>query len=299
VENNHKILKIGSIAIVLTICFSVLFGFYCKLDNPVFFKQYCEYYLPMEDNNDYGESFYFQYVTNVNDNREVVNISFNEAPELILYANENNNFGGFAVNTDYKKGQIYGRYSIRTVNAHVNKLQVDNIKKEYRVSKATVWFNNGENMEVDIGDIYFYTPEISNEYLQSNMSSSSTSGESKTGYRVKEDITLESLSSPLMQYVEELVDINIEDTDYRVASGIQIKKGGALNIKSVFRVPKDIESQFTFYNIKPVLNYKNKSGEMFSTRVYNINYVPTYDINFYRLILYLRERGQSSNVRWF
>lgn len=291
-EQNYKILKVGLIAIGITICFAALFGSYCRLDNPVFFKQYCEYYLPTEDNNDHGEFFYLQYVTNVNDNREVVSISFDEAPELLFYASENRNNNWFVTNSNDKKGQIYGRYSVRTVNIQINKLQIEDINKEYRVSKANVMFNNGENMVIDLGEICFYTPEISDEYLESNMSSSSNTGLSKTSFRVKQDITVESLNSPLMQYVENLVDIRVGETDYTSISGMQFSKGDTLNIDSLFNTPKDIESQFTFYNIKPVLKYKNKNGNMSSTRIYNINYIPTYDINFYRLFMYLKVRGE-------
>lgn len=294
-ETNRKILNIGVALIILVVILSTGLAYYLKLDNPVFLENYCEYNILMDDDNYMWDAFTIKYITNFTDKRKVVDISFEEAPNLIFYASEHGHsgyfFNMFDSNSNDSSENIYGRYIVREVYITMDMQSIDEPLEELKLSKAKVQFNNGDIMNVNLGNIILYRERNSKDCIEFTSSGSSSDGTSYIDIIVKKAITLIGVDSPLLKSKQNLFDMNVGKDNYKNVAGVKYKEEDKLTINSIFYRPKDILSQYTFYDINPKLTYKDDDGNIYTQRIYNIDYSP-HRFNTKEIILYLKARGE-------
>lgn len=284
-EQNRKFLKIGLIIIGITLSFCLLIILYLRIDKPIFLKNYCEYpmYLQNEQDNFYKIGFGYpitlQYITNITDSREVYNVTFKDAPNLLVNASERqpfNYYSNYSVHygTNNKRlGMGIGRYSLRSINLDIQ-IPLDVNQDEIELTEATLYFNNGEQMDVNIGKLILYNKHhynIDNPYLDKNYSShNSSTGEDTSDFMVYNDITIFKVESPLLDELNDIINIKINDYDYTKASEIQIKQGDRLKITGSINYNSNIDLHFIKYNISPNVYYKDNKGNIHHEHIYDI-----------------------------
>lgn len=294
VELNKKILKFGLALITLSLIFTVGISFVYSLENPVFLKMYIEQYVSDNENSNVIDSFELKYITNISDRREVIDIQFEEAPNIEVFVSRwPINGGGYSLFNDNtynnQRGDIYGRYVIHTIYLNIDLNDIDKEFYEIELNNAKVSFDDGSTLDTNLGRIIFYKDKRKSDDIQSRSSSGSSDGTSSVQLETKKDIRLLDVKSPLLEDLKDHLDIYIEDIDYREILGIEYEKNKTLNIHSKFEVPKDIVEKYTFYDIKPKLYYKDEEGNISYIRIYNINHTP-YSFDFKGIFNYLRAR---------
>lgn len=295
-ELNKKILKFGLVLITLSLIFTAGFSLIYSLEKPVFLKMYVEEYTSGDENLSVLENFEIRYITNISDSRKVMEIEFEEEPDIEVTVSHWPKGGGmfsFFNNNNYnnQSRDIYGRYALNTIYIDMNLNNIDREFNETELNNAKVKFNDGSTLDINLGRIIIYKNERKNNYIDSISSGSSSDGTSSFEGRVTKAIKLLEVKSPLLEDLKDYFDLSIGDTDYRKVSGVKYEKDKSLAINAKFIAPKDIVSKYTFYDIKPKLYYEDIEGNISYTRIYNINYTP-YDFDIRGIIKYLRTRGE-------
>ncbi|SKC89724.1 hypothetical protein [Maledivibacter halophilus] len=295
-ELNKKILKFGLVLITLSLIFTAGFSLIYSLEKPVFLKMYVEEYTSGDENLSVLENFEVRYITNISDSRKVMEIEFEEEPDIEVTVSHWPKGGGmfsFFNNNNYnnQSRDIYGRYALNTIYIDMNLNNIDREFNETELNNAKVKFNDGSTLDINLGRIIIYKNERKNDYIDSISSGSSSDGTSSFEGRVTKAIKLLEVKSPLLEDLKDYFDLSIGDTDYRKVSGVKYEKDKSLAINAKFIAPKDIVSKYTFYDIKPKLYYEDIEGNISYTRIYNINYTP-YDFDLKGIFNYLRARGE-------
>ena len=91
-SKNNKILKISLTLIMLSLIIVIMLIGKLRLEKPVFLINYCEIgTYEIGDKYSLGEErFKLKYISNVDDTRRVVRITFKEAPDIDFFATEYN-----------------------------------------------------------------------------------------------------------------------------------------------------------------------------------------------------------------
>ncbi|WP_353093973.1 hypothetical protein [Tissierella praeacuta] len=296
---NKKALKIGIFTISLSLVISIGVAMFMKLDKPVFFKNYVETMFDISNNSYKERELILKYLTNVSDNRRITDIYFEEYPNLVAYAGNSSSmrdiFPVFLRGNNFRE-EVYGRYIFRNLYVTIDVRSLGEFD-EIELNKAKITFDNGEVMDIDLGRIIFYNyykdnNDCESKHLKSLSSTSSSDGTSSVIIDVKEDITITNMESPLLKDVNDLIEIKVGDISYTDISEVQYKNNDVIRIKSAFRQPKkNILEKFALYSLEPKLYYRDSNGDLFYSRVYNIEYT-NYNINTWEIVKYLRARGE-------
>lgn len=278
---NKKILKLGLIFVGIVMIMSLGFALYIKIDNPVFLKSYIEESVSVDEEYYYPVELQIRFITNVYDKRQIDYIEFldkdNGSPSLL---------GGRI----YDRIESFGLYNINTTNIEIVKNDIEKNFDWLELNKARVTYNDGEVMEVDLGKIILYERNYDSDYLEGRSSSSSSDGTSTSIANLKEDIRLKKLESPLFEETKSLCHIKIDGKDYRDISGSLYKKGDSLRVDSIFKIPDDILSRYTHFELQPRLYFEDSQGKESYVNIYNIRYIP-YHYKFWEIFNYLKLRG--------
>lgn len=303
---NKKILKIGLISIAIILIVNIAFTFYIRLDNPVFLKIYNEYYAyQINEEGDFEDiDYYLYYITNVNDSRRVSYINFDDVPEITVSANEavfSNDIFNFNHNANPYKDKIYGRYALRRVYLRLN---LNNLNKDFdsvELNNISIEFNNGDILEQDLGRLIIYNGKNGDDYFKGLGSGSSSDGTSNTSLEVKEDIELIKIDSPILEKVEDYLEISVgrnnsHGVQYNEIEGMTYKAGDKLYIESKFYIPERNMDRYNSYHLLPRLYFKDRDGKISSYMIYNVGDYPghynRYYYSFTGLLRYLRSRGE-------
>ena len=291
IEVNNKLFKILMISIGFLSILSIVFINYFKLDQPVFFEHYFD--LRSYNEGTYHEEmpFILRYITNVDDSRKVSRIGFPEYPDALVQGSEDEymsemiwGYGSTNLSNDN-----YGRYSIRTVFCNIIDLP-ESAYYDSIITKALIGFNDGSEMLIDIGALHLYKAERGKDILEDYYGSSSSDGVSETKYNVLEDITFQSIESPLLGQFSDQVILEINDMDIAKATGIAFESGEQINIKSQIQSTEDIIKDYTIFGIHPKLKFSAENGRHHTERIYNINNMYDNDYSFMNLYRYIKER---------
>ena len=291
---NNKILKIGLLLIVLSLIFTIGFALVYRLEDPVFLKMYVEQYTSSNDTN-MVDGFELKYITNVFDNRKVIDIYFEKEPNIKVDVSYWSIVrGGFSFfndnNYDEQRGDRYGRYAVHTIYLNMNLNDIDKEFYEIELNNAKVSFDDGSTLDTELGRVIIYKDKNEYKDIKHISSSGSSDGTSASHQRTKKDITLLNIKSPLLEELKDYFDISIGDIDYRHILGIEYEKDKSLSIYTKFEPPNDIVGKYTFYDIQPKLYYEDEEGNTSYIRIYNINYrPPNFDLK--GIFKYLKARG--------
>ncbi|MGG7214242.1 hypothetical protein ACQPUY_11545 [Clostridium nigeriense] len=292
-------LRISGTLILLSFLISISIIYYLKLDNPVFLKSYKDIEV-VENEGNYITSGYdieIKYIANIEDNRKVSSIVFKDAPNLNFYVSENSPMGiGQFYNYSNDNIEGYGRYGIHTVFLNLNSHNYGyDLNDDIVLGEATVTFNDGLTMDVDLGKLVLYkykSPQenLVDEVLYGQNIDISSEGISKSGFYVKKYIQVSDIYSKLFEDTRDLFDFNINKTGSIEDRDLIYNANDNLYFTSQFNFIDDPERKLYSYDIRPIIYFKDRDGKEYEKRVYNLTYNPSF--NFNDIYKYLIETGE-------
>lgn len=298
-SKNNKILKISLTLIMLSLIIVIMLIGKLRLEKPVFLINYCEIgTYEIGDKYSLGEErFKLKYISNVNDTRRVVRITFKEAPDIDFFATEYNRWsnviGSIDENSNVNK---YGRYGIHTVNVTCHSFNYEDYSEELVLSEATVEFDDGLKMDVDLGKIVLYK-EKNNPVALEHFSAQTSDNIGSIAFTVNEDVKIEKIESPLIEEASKIFDFNIkltpwgESKEKEYEEGTTIKKDSIIICSSNYKSSEDILENYKVYDIKPRIWFINDYNDRYSWRYYKMsNHYRKY--TYYGLYKYLKARGE-------
>lgn len=291
-EKNNKIF----ISILILSVISWFIGssllFYLRLDEPVFFSHY--YDLRFENNN-VDTSFTLRYITNYYDNKKVVGVSFPEYPEVQVYATENNSSSWvYEMDSNYFFGEIFGPYSVRNIYCTLP-YTMKEVKLDNPITKARIHFDKGQEIVVDLGEIYFFENNYINNFFEET-SGFSHGGEEIGGeynYKVLDDIYNVGIESRMSKDIQDFVSIKLNDIPLEDKGNIFLKAGEELNIEYVFHSGKNSFDDYNKVDMWLNIAFTDKYGNDYSYKIINIRGYSEY-YNYYKVFEiynYIKERG--------
>ncbi|MBS5883968.1 hypothetical protein [Clostridium sp.] len=294
-KNINKALKISIALIGLSLIITLLVLSKLKLDKPVFLKNYKEVGIIENEGvlSNSGVDIELKYISNREDRRKVNSIIFKEAPELNFYASENSSMGLMSF-YDYSNDNIesHGRYGVHTVFLTLNPQNYEyDLDKELVLSEATVTFNDGLTMDVDLGKILLYKYGGEKNSLQDSGVEVSSDGNSRTIFWVTDYIKVSNVYSPLFEDTKDLFHFNIDKLGSMDKRDLIYDKNEHLFFSFQFYNIDDIEKKLCSYEIEPVIYFTDKSGKEYEKRVYNtFDYKPYF--SFSDIYKYLKVKGE-------
>ncbi len=290
---NRIIMYAGIGLMLLAMLASIIYCYLIRLKEPVFLRNCIEAEALSNQQGNNNAVFQLQYITNHTDKRTVCGVSFADVPEMEFIASETIDNGFFHFlnsNSEQELGSSMGRYSLRTVYIIQGTGFREEWKGEKELGKATFQFTDGSKIAADVGRIILYSdPPIPN-VLSSNMSSSSSNFTSSVSYSVRENITLEAVTSPLQKDFPEFLTLKLDGINYNAVSGRKYKLGESLSISSAFHNLPQKESEYDVYDLRPKLTYRNANTTLGFIRIYNLNWQCRLS-DFKDALHYLRQRG--------
>jgi len=274
-ELNKKILRYGLILIALSLILTIGTAVAFNLEDPVFLKMYIEQNVSNNENTDVIDILELKYITNTSDSRKVIDIKFEEEPNIEATVSYWHLGGGFSFfNNNNQIGDIYGRYVLHTIYLKMDLNNMDRELYEIELNNAKIRFDDGSTQDADLGRIIIYKDKSKMGDLVTVSSSGSSDGTSSSRKIVNTNIKLLHVTSPLLDELEDYFDLTIDRNDYRQISGMQYKTSNSLNTYAKFKSLEDIALKYTFYDIKPKLYYEDEEGNVSYTRIYNIHHIP-------------------------
>ncbi len=215
-----------------------------------------------------------QYLTNRNDTKEVIGISFLEAPDYFFIATEiqqfSNSFSFFQSGNSTSLGENLGRYSLRKVYLYMDNYFIGEWKGEVELKNAQITFNDGSTSVVDLGRILLYSDEQEVPALDVLSSSSSNQGTTMTTLWVRQELSGFKLVSPILQDADPAMEITINSYSYDELELLKLKRGDHLIFESYIRNHSEAGG-YDIYDIRPKLIYTKEDGTQGFIRIYNIN----------------------------
>ena len=290
----NKLLIIGIASIMLSVIVTVIVAEYLKIDNPVFLKNYCEYPINYSKDSRYSnEEFQLKYITNIKDERQVINIVFEGLSEYDhAYVDQYSSYSHFSY-SDYNNinEDSYGIYSLREVNVNLNLYFEEPPLENITLTNAEVMFNDGSSVKIDLGEIILYYENEMDKAITFNNSSSSSNHIFEAYGEVQRNIKVSKIYSPLFKYCNGLFKLFLGGNSYDTVEGNEYKVGDIISYNGEFINPKDIKEVYSIYNLAPKIYYVNDENKNYYRRILNLSYKP-YEYNFFNIIRYLKAVGE-------
>lgn len=222
-------------------------------------------------------SIQLYYITDFKFNNSVIAITFPERPELSCDVGEFYNYSVFSnyssfCNESTNIWNQYGRYQIHQIMVDFNSVPIE---EEIKLTKANLLWNNGKHTVVDIGTVTLYHDNLDQTLLESTYSSTDSDGISVVGLVAKEDITIESIESPLLSYIEGKCTFAINGNPYQISElnnlNLDFKKGDYIEI-TINMQSLRAEKCNPYYNmdIQPRVVYNDKNGKQGCVRLHGV-----------------------------
>lgn len=234
-----------------------------------------------------------QYLTNLNDTKEVTGISFLEAPEYSFIATENEQFNSsftfFQSGNSTIRGESIGRYSLRKVYLYMDNYYIGDWNGEVELKNARITFSDGSTSVVNLGRILLYSDKQEVPAMDMMSSSSSNEGTTKTTLSVHQELSELKLESPMLQEADSALEITINSIAYDELKLLKVKRGDHLIIEcNIKDLPEGMG--IDVYDFRPKLSYTKEDGTQGYTRLYNIT-KRRYFYSYFDALKYLIRRG--------
>lgn len=296
----NKILKISLTLILLFLVIVVIIINKLKLDKPVFLMNSCE----IETYGDRGKysletnEIKLKYISNVEDTRHVIGITFKDTPDINFSATEDDGYGKAVGDFEESiKVDKHGRYGVHIIHVTSTDVNYKDYSEEIMLSEAIIEFNDGSKVDVNLGKIILYKGKNDPVALENISSQTSNNTTSATAFTVNEDVIIEKIESPLLEETSEIFDFNIsvtgfgETTEKKYEEGTKIKKDSIIICSSEYNGSEDILKDYNLYDIKPKISFTNDYDDRYSWRYGHMsNYYKEYTC--YGLYKYLKARGE-------
>ncbi|HDK7157823.1 TPA: hypothetical protein PTV43_002993 [Clostridium botulinum] len=295
-EINKKILHIGLFLIGISLIFTIVFASVYKLENPIVIKMFIEkniYPNEVNENSALADGFELKYITNISDNRKIVNIKFKEKPDIeVTVSADSLGYGDMPFFNDINKQSKnkYGIYVVNTIYISMNLKNIDKKFNEIELNNVKVTFNDGSTLNANLGRIILHKDESNFKDIDHIGSSGSSDGEFSSEKRLKKNIKLLKVDTPLLDCIKDCFNISIDSIDYKNISGTKHEKDKVLSIYSKFKTPKSIFEKYSYYDINPKLYYEDDKGNRSYTPIDHISHTPD-NFHFIGIFKYLKLRG--------
>ncbi len=265
--------------------------FYIKLDKPVFFQHYFDQGVYVDSDYYHGNSFNLGYITDAYDDRVVIDIGFPEEPELNIQASEYGDINSFNWGSEQNNtpGDIYGRYSVRSVYCKIIDLPEGKDLDGVVLTQANILFSDSSEMTVDIGEIHLFEHMFGESPLKDVSSSVSSDRTGKTSYKILGGLTVTAIESPLTEKFKDRIQWEVNGGNPYTAVGMTFKDGSLLNVTTKISPPDDIISEYTLFNIQPKITFTDNGGKCYNQRIYSVNSI-YHNYSFMNLYRYIKAR---------
>lgn len=299
-KRNQYIIIVGVILILIASGFCLFRDWNRRVKEPVMLPVGMEVGVDQisPDVNEGRVQIQLLYITDDKHENSVSGISFPERPDLNCFANENVNYSVLIYYTSINNYSTnswreYGRYQIHQII--IEFVQVP-LEEEITLTKAELIWSNNESTVVDIGKVILFKNDYSQTSLESYYSSSSSDGISMVRMEVLNDITVESIDSPLLSNADVDFTIDINGTSYQVSElnklDLEFKKGDNIEIIiNTLGLMNQKYNQYYSIDIQPRLIFKEKNGKQGYIRLHNMRESQEYKLTTEKQIYkYLKER---------
>lgn len=299
-EKYYKALKKVLIAIGITFVISLGIILYLNLSQPVVLKQYVD--ICIEEIRLGDEIFSINYIINAHDNRALERIEFPEAEGSNLYAKISSR-----AESDFLRyhgdinEEIIGRYKLVTAHLPFISNDYDRLNDQFTITKARLYFSDTDYIDVDIGQINFYS-EVDDfvatlKYMDSTYLSDN---DFSMQFLASEDMELLEIRSDLLEEFNDYVHFTVDGVSYKDIEGKIYKQGDYINIASIIDFLDNEELKNYDYDINPEFIYMDKEGNINSERIDIIRYRSDFferrakssKNRFNEMIRFLKARGE-------
>lgn len=298
-------LFIGAIIIMISLIVNIIYANTQKLDSPIFFKHYYEINTLERS----VENIYLHYLTNSNDDREVLYINFPNVDKDIAFSVKQ-----FS-DTEYK----HYNYKKIALSIEFDDSVYSRMKDKIFLGDALITFNDGATMEVDLGKIILMKYINGSISLDHVMSGSSSGNKSKDIFKLEEPIIINSITTNLLEESKDIINMKIVNDDSTNISLIEdlrsekpnepeltlnkmdnvslipfeyislpLQVNSAMSIYTSFDIKED-SKKYNFYRILYLVNFETLSGEKGNEKLLNVRYEPYFTDK--DLKNYLKDRG--------
>ena len=219
-----------------------------QVEKPLFLKHYYE--IPA----DLLSHQRLYYITDRHSRREPFQIRVND--EFMLYVEQ--------VSTRSERGRLKLQEAVVRPSSEAYL----SMKEPLRFQQATVYYNDGTEDVVSLGEWIVHPNERRAYEVESSFSMGSSDGTGSSGFTVLEDMTIASVMHSFPDRMSDAIDIAVNGRSLRDEwpFPISLRKGDRLSVSYTFRLPGDDERRFDAYQL--IIKLLDEQG-----RTVNVNYV--------------------------
>ncbi|MDO5521387.1 MAG: hypothetical protein Q4G58_12920 [bacterium] len=240
------------------------------LKQPVYYRYLMEHYLPtVADSIQETCITELIYITNFNDKKEVVTVTFD-------------NYPGLKVEVLDQTSERYGIYKVMTVSLYWEWDQKKDavLPSVAKIDTIHVNYSDTSSQIVDIGQISIYSGESSEHLLEAVDCTPLYESERVQTYETRQELEIKGFSDSTKETLKkadlieslsltcEVMDITNRLEPTRASSGSQVEF--KMNIKgSKENRLLELESHYDYYEIEPQILLSDKGGNEHFTTVFN------------------------------
>lgn len=273
-DKNDRLFKgILKLTVVLAVI-GYIVTYFVRLDDPVFFDHY--YDVQIEENDDSNRFFLkLKYITNQDDNREILDVSFPEQPDLFIGFSETGdtsmNYFDWSVSQIEPQREQYGRYSVRNLYIEaVGNMDIEDIDGT-NLTEAVIHYNDSSRVTAQIGKINLLKLNSQDEVIRFNSGTETYEGVSSS-YTVHEAVTLSELVFNGSEVVEDRIDIDINGRPFGEMTGKTVEEGDPFFSQVTMQPSADVLKEYAMVSIYPQLTAHTENGEVQTARLFRTGY---------------------------
>lgn len=178
-----------------------------QLDDPIFLPHY------IETNLQEHVHIPLYYLTNRNDSSSISYVTIDGIPNDIARNDFFDDFGFNHQPEHHQNLQTFTHHALRNIQLQLNTFELENLLQDgkFTFNEIEVFFNDGGNMTVPIGEITIRETLPDQKALESLGGSSSSDGDSKSIYRVTEDLSIENISLKFGDILQDHLLVKVDD----------------------------------------------------------------------------------------
>lgn len=270
-----------------------------KLDEPIFLDHYVDttlqedVYLPL------------YYLANLHDTTTISYVTIHGIPNYVIQDNFYSNFGSNYDAEHNQNLQIFTHHALRNIQLQLNTFELENLLQDgqFTFNEIEVFFSDGKNMTVPIGEITVHADHSNydSDVLNFISGSSSSDGSSKSTFRVTERLSIENIMFKYDDLLRDKLLIKINSQNQLTSDDISntthtqgwtdVPGIDLQNIHLPYELEKDemlyihtqILPELTYYiNSMIIFSGTTKTGETFTFSNWLINeqpYLSQKDVN--------------------
>lgn len=226
-----------------------------QLDEPIFLDHYID--TTLHENTHIP--LYF--LTNLDDSSSILYVNIDG---IINYVVQDNFFSDFGFNhhsEDHQNIQTFTHHALRNIQLDLNTFELENLLQDgkFTFNEIEVFFNDGKNMTVPIGEITVHADWPDNDVFSFISGSGSSDRSSESTFRVEEDLAIENITFKYNDILQEHLLVKIDSQnesslgDYSYTDFPQdLEDVPGIDIQNI-RLPYELEKDEALYLYTQVL----------------------------------------------